>query len=151
MMDVRIRKATIDDIDELIRLRKRQLQDEGQKPDTDMDKSLYQYFYRKMTGGELIEYIAEAEGRIIASAAVIFMEYPPSFVNPAGMTGYVANVYTEDSFRGQGIAGRLLEKVEQEAKKRGITRVLLHASKMGVKAYKKAGYEEIDTVMEKDI
>jgi len=104
-----------------------------------------------MDAGELIEYIAEVEGRMIASAALIITEYPPAFVNPAGITGYVANVYTEDAFRGQGIAGKLLDKVEQEAQKRGITRLLLHASKMGIRAYKKAGYEETDTVMEKDI
>lgn len=151
MSKIEYRKAIIDDINDLISLRKRQIQDEGQKPDTDIDESLYRYFYRMMNADELIEYVAEAEGRLIASAAVIFTEYPPAFVNPAGITGYVANVYTEDTFRGRGIAGVLLGKVEEEARKRGITRLLLHASKMGIKAYKKAGYEETDTVMEKDI
>jgi len=70
-----------------------------------------------------------------ASAAVITTEYPPVFVNPAGITGYVANVYTEDAFRGTGIAGKLLDKVEQEAQKRGIMRLILYASKMGIRAY----------------
>jgi len=151
MSNIKIRKATTNDIGDLIRLRKRQIQDEGQKPDADIDESLYQYFYRKMNAEDLVEYVAETGGRLIASAAVIFTEYPPAFVNPAGITGYVANVYTEDAFRGKGIAGILLEKVEEEARKRGITRLLLHASKMGIRAYKKSGYEETDTVMEKDI
>jgi len=47
-----------------------QIQDEGQKPDTDIDESLYDYFYRKMDVGELIEYVAETEGRLIAPACI---------------------------------------------------------------------------------
>ncbi|MBR0342492.1 MAG: GNAT family N-acetyltransferase [Oscillospiraceae bacterium] len=151
MSELIFRKATIDDIPDLVDLRKRQLQDEGQKPDTDMDQSLSRYFHEKMTAGQLVEYLAEADGTAIASAAVIFMDYPPSFADPDGTMAYVANVYTADDFRGRGIAGILLEKVEQEARARGKTRLLLHASKMGIKAYRKAGYKETDTVMEKDI
>ncbi|MBQ6401911.1 MAG: hypothetical protein IJI20_06475 [Firmicutes bacterium] len=66
---IRYRKATMADIPELARIRKIQLQDEGQSPDTDMDRELTDYFEEKMGAGELIEWVAEDEqGGIIATA-----------------------------------------------------------------------------------
>ena len=154
-----IRQAGLEDIKEISELRKKQIQDEGQAPDIDIDEDLYRYFEKYMRSGELIEWVAEEEtedgggqkGRIIATAAVVFMEYPPSFTNKTGRTGYVANVYTAPEYRGQGIAGQLLEKVEAEAKARGITKMMLNASAMGRKAYLKSGYFDVDYEMEKII
>lgn len=145
------RTATIEDIREISELRKKQIQDEGQKPTIDIDEDLYRYFEKYMRSGELIEWIAEDEGKIIATTAIVFMDFPPSFTNKTGRTGYVANVYTADEYRGRGIAGQLLDKVEEEAKKRGITKLLLHASELGRKAYIKSGYEDVDIEMEKII
>ena len=145
------RTATIEDIREISELRKKHIQDEGQKPTIDIDEDLYRYFEKYMRSGELIEWIAEDEGKIIATTAIVFMDFPPSFTNKTGRTGYVANVYTADEYRGRGIAGQLLDKVEEEAKKRGITKLLLHASELGRKAYIKSGYEDVDIEMEKII
>ena len=145
------RTVTIEDIREISELRKKQIQDEGQKPTIDIDEDLYRYFEKYMRSGELIEWIAEDEGKIIATTAIVFMDFPPSFTNKTGRTGYVANVYTADEYRGRGIAGQLLDKVEEEAKKRGITKLLLHASELGRKAYIKSGYEDVDIEMEKII
>ena len=145
------RRAELSDIKEISEIRKKQIQDEGQTPDIDIDEDLYKYFEKYMGSGELIEWVAEDEGRIIATAAIVFMDFPPSFNNKTGRTGYVGNVYTADAYRGKGIAGQLLEKLEEEAKQRGITRLLLHASEAGRKAYLKSGYIDVDYEMEKDI
>jgi GNAT superfamily N-acetyltransferase len=145
------RRAELSDIKEISEIRKKQIQDEGQTPDIDIDEDLYKYFEKYMGSGELIEWVAEDEGKIIATAAIVFMDFPPSFNNKTGRTGYVGNVYTADEYRGKGIAGQLLEKLEEEAKQRGITRLLLHASEAGRKAYLKSGYYDVDYEMEKDI
>lgn len=146
------RRAELNDIPQLSALRKKQLQDEGQKPDVDMDEQLLEYFQRKMTDGDLVEWVAEKEdGTIIATAAIVFMEFPPAFTNPTGRKGYVANMYTAEEYRGQGIAGALMRKLEQEAKNRGIKKLVLHASALGRKAYVKSGFHETDVVMEKDL
>ena len=145
------RRAELSDIKEISEIRKKQIQDEGQTPDIDIDEDLHRYFEKYMGSGELIEWVAEDEGKIIATAAIVFMDFPPSFNNKTGRTGYVGNVYTADAYRGKGIAGQLLEKLEEEAKQRGITRLLLHASEAGRKAYLKSGYYDVDYEMEKDI
>ena len=145
------RTAELKDIAEISEIRKKQIQDEGQTPDIDIDEDLRRYFEKYMKSGELIEWVAEEDGRIIATAAIMFMDFPPSFRNKTGRTGYVGNVYTADEYRGRGIAGQLLDKLEQEARKRGITMLLLHASEAGRRAYLKSGYEDIDYEMEKRI
>lgn len=145
------RTASLEDIHEISEIRKKQIQDEGQTPDIDIDEDLRRYFEKYMKSGELIEWVAEEDGRIIATAAIMFMDFPPSFRNKTGRTGYVGNVYTADEYRGRGIAGQLLDELEQEARKRGITMLLLHASEAGRRAYLKSGYEDIDYEMEKRI
>ena len=145
------RKADLSDIDILAEIRKKQIQDEGQKPDTDIDEDLRRFFREKMSSGELIEWVAETEEGIIATAAIMFMDYPPAFTNPTGRKGYVCNMYTADEYRGRGIAAELIAKLEDEARERGLTTLVLHASVMGRKAYAKTGYHETDLVMEKHI
>ena len=155
---MKFRRAELSDIKEISELRKLQIQDEGQSPDIDIDEDLHRYFEKYMGSGELIEWVAveddddgSGDGRIIATAAIIFADYPPSFTNKTGRTGYVANVYTAPEYRGKGIAGQLLDKVEEEAKARGITKMILHASEAGRKAYLKSGYFDVDYEMEKII
>ena len=143
------RKATINDIVQISELRKKQLQDEGQKSSINMDEELHQFFKDKMSSGDLIEWIAEDSNGIIATSAIIFMDFPPSFTNPTGKRGYIANMYTSDEYRGQGIAGQLLEYLEKEAQARGVEMLFLHASEMGRRAYVKSGFSETDTFMEK--
>ena len=75
----------MDDIEQLITLRCLQLQDEGQKPDVNIERELRNYFKEKMESGELVEWVAEEDDRrIIATAAVAFMDFPPTFTNPSG-------------------------------------------------------------------
>lgn len=146
------RKADYDDIERLAEIRKIQLQDEGQKPDVDMDDNLRGFFDEKMRSGDLIEWVAEDDhGGIIATAAILFMDFPPAFTNPIGRRGYITNMYTADEYRGRGIAGKLMQKLEEEAKDQGISMLVLHASVMGRKAYVKSGFKETEVVMEKTI
>ena len=149
---MKLRKADLTDIDQLLRIRKIQLRDEGQRPDTDMDGELRRFFQDKMGNAELVEWVAEdEEGRIIATAAIQFMDFPPAFTNPTGRKGYITNMYTSDEYRGRGLAGQLMQKLENEARDRGVTTLLLHASEMGRKAYIKNGYKETDILMEKTL
>lgn len=149
---IRFRKAGPEDIEQLAVIRKIQLQDEGQEANSLMDEELLRFFREKMAGGELIEWVAEgADGRMIATAAILFIDFPPAFTNPGGKKGYITNMYTADAYRGRGIAGQLMEKLEQEAAARSITKLILFASEMGRKAYIKSGFEETNVLMEKDI
>ncbi len=142
------RKANMDDIDKLVKLRKKQLVDEGIEPNIDINRELYVFFKNKLSDGTLIQWLVEDNEEIIACGAVIFYEFPPSYTNKTGKRAYIANMYTNENYRGQGIATKLLTKLVDEVKISGISKIWLGASKMGRPVYKKFGFMEADEFLE---
>ena len=145
------RKADRGDIEHLMALRKKQLIDEGLSPDTDIDGQLREFFTRTMAEGSLIEWVAEDAGEIVATAAVLFLNFPPTFTNPGGRRAYVTNMYTKDACRGRGIAPELLGRLVAETKQAGIPVLLLTASAMGRPVYEKFGFRQAGKWMEMTI
>ncbi len=142
------RKAGLDDMEHLIALRKKQLVDEGIAPSIDIDVELSDFFFQKLSDGTLIQWLVEDKEEIIACGAIIFYDFPPSYTNKSGKKGYICNMYTNENYRGQGIATQLLHKLIDGAKHSGITNIWLGASKMGMPVYKKFGFKESDEWLE---
>ena len=145
------RLAIKEDIPLLIELRKRQLIDEGQNPDVNMDQELVKFFNNYFADNTLVEWVAEEDGKIVGTAAILFFEFPPAFTNPSGIKGYITNMYTVPEYRGQGLASELLKKVLDEARSRSVKNILLAASDMGKPVYKKVGFEEAGDWMKMNI
>ena len=146
-----LRRATVEDIADLCEARKRQLVDEGMRPDAAIDDELRSYFEASLAGDTLAQWVFEDVGRVVATAAIAFMPFPPTFNNPAGTRGYVTNMYTSPSHRGRGIASRMLPLLMDEARRRGVRKVLLHASRMGRLVYERQGFQASDGWMELDL
>ncbi len=145
------RKANLQDIDSLVNIRKQQLVDEGIAPSIDIDDELTAYFNSVLNDGTLVEWIVEDENNIIATAAVAFYQFPPTYTNKTGKKGYITNMYTKDKYRGRGIATALLHKLVEEAKAKGISKLWLGASKMGRPVYEKFGFRETGGWLEMDL
>lgn len=148
---MKYRKATIKEIDTLIQLRKRQLVDEGIEPNQDIDRELQVFFSNKMSDGSLIEWLAEDNAEIIASGAIVFYEFPPSYTNTSGKRAYITNMYTKKNYRRQGIATNMLTQLVAEAKIAGVSKIWLGASKLGRPVYKKFGFHETDHWLELEL
>jgi ribosomal protein S18 acetylase RimI-like enzyme len=148
---MKYRKANIDDISELIDLRKKQLVDEGIEPNIDIDTELHIFFKNKLSDGSLIQWLVEENKEIIACGAIIFYEFPPTYTNKSGRKAYITTMYTKENYRGRGIATNLLTKLVDEAKTSGISKIWLAASKMGRPVYKKFGFKETDEWLELNI
>ncbi|MEO2078190.1 MAG: GNAT family N-acetyltransferase [Bacillus sp. (in: firmicutes)] len=148
---MKYRKASINDIEKLVELRKKQLVDEGIEPNIDIDTELSVFFKNKLRDGTLIQWLVEDNEEIIACGAVVFYEFPPSYTNKTGKKAYIANMYTNKNYRGQGIATKLLTKLVDEVKNSGVTKIWLGASKMGRPVYKKFGFIETDEFLELNI
>ena len=142
------RRASVRDIDSMITMRKRQLVDEGLAPELDIDDELLKYFTARLQDHSLVQWLAEDQGAIVATAAIVFFAFPPSYVNKTGVKGYVTNMYTAPMYRGRGIAAQMLRRLTDEAQARGVRRILLAASEMGKPVYKKFGFEQADEWME---
>ncbi len=142
------RKATIDDIEVLADLRKKQLVDEGIEANKDIDEELIRFFQQKLTDNSLVEWVVEEEGKIIATAAIVFYEFPPTYTNKSGIKGYITNMYTDPAYRGRGIASSLLDTLVDEARQRKVEKLWLGASKLGRPVYLKYGFKETNEWLE---
>lgn len=142
------RTATVDDIEVLVELRKKQLVDEGIAANKDIDKALMNFFRKKLGDNSLIEWIVSDNDIIIATAAIVFYEFPPTYTNKSGIKGYITNMYTAPEYRGRGIATSLLDKLVEEAKNRKVEKLWLGASKLGRPIYLKYGFKETNEWLE---
>lgn len=142
------RKATINDIEVLADLRKKQLMDEGIEANKDIDEELIRFFQQKLTDNSLVEWVVEDEGKIIATAAIVFYEFPPTYTNKSGIKGYITNMYTDPAYRGRGIASSLLDTLVDEARERKVEKLWLGASKLGRPVYLKYGFKETNEWLE---
>lgn len=137
--------ATKKDIEELIRLRiAYMLDDFGTVTDEEragMEKQLPDYFQRKL-GDELIVFVARDKEAIVSVAYLHIIEMPANSMLLNGLYGEVLNVYTEPAYRGRGLCTKLMENLIECAKKRGLGRIDLTATKDGYPIYKKVGFVE---------
>ncbi|MDF2985934.1 MAG: GCN5-related N-acetyltransferase [Eubacterium sp.] len=138
------RKATIEDINELVRLRidfVREVQKvESTEGDEQLIETLTEYFGETMKEDAFISWLAIEDGRIVGTSGVCFYKLPPSFKNISGKTAYIMNMYTLPDFRGKGIANILFQKIVEEAKNHGCEKITLNATDMGRPIYRKYGF-----------
>lgn len=157
---IEYRRAVVDDIDELIRLRIEFLKEVNKESNVDHDilkmckKSLDDYFSSTMTDGSFIAWVAVDCSKIIATSGMCFYHTPSLFkkINGNmlfrdGREAYIMNMYTLPEYRRKGIAGTLFQKVVEEAKNLGYRKVSLHATEMGRKLYKKFDFVMVDDEM----
>ena len=80
--------------------------------------------------------------RAIGSAGLLILDWAPHFLDPAcNERGYILNVFVEPEYRGRGLAKSLTKECIDEARRRGIGVVALHASKKGQPIYEKLGFK----------
>lgn len=139
-MDIEYRRLAEADLDGFIALRIRQLREEGATEDTDLAPALMDYYRRHMADGSFVSWLATADGRIIATSGMSFVEKPPYFGCPSGRIGLLSSMYTDPAFRRRGIARALLGRVVDEARARGCGAVQITASDVGVKLYAAFGF-----------
>jgi GNAT superfamily N-acetyltransferase len=143
--ELSIRRATADDADEMARLR-RDMQAEllatGDRTLAldDVARHNRDYFREKLPAGEFVAFLAETGGVIAGTSGMVVYRAPPTQGSPAGVEGYIMNMYTVPAYRGQGIATRLLERLVEHARGLGAPRVWLRASEVGRPVYERFGF-----------
>mgnify|MGYP000277155573 CR=1 FL=1 len=157
---IEYRKAAVDDIDELVKLRIEFLKEANHEINIDAEilnkceEALYDYFNSRMIDDSFIAWIALDEGKIIATSGMCFYNTPPLFKKVDGVmhfmdgrVAYIMNMYTLREFRRQGVAKILFNRIVEEAKSLGYRKITLHATEMGRKLYKTFGFVEVDDEM----
>lgn len=148
---MKFRRATLEDIELLIDLRKKQLIDEGIQITQNIDYELDGFFRNFLGNNTMVEWLVESDSIVIASAAAIFYNFPPTYTNISGKKAYITNMYTSPEYRGKGIATSLLNRLVEDIQQAGIEKIWLGASKLGRPVYKKFGFKETDEWLEMTI
>ena len=94
------KKATIEDINELVRTRIIVLRAANKLSD-DVDMSLveqesYEYYKRTLENGEHIAYLVYDNETFIGAGGVSFYQVMPTYHNPTGKKAYIMNMYTSE-------------------------------------------------------
>lgn len=140
-----IRKAGINDIDELIKIRIAYLKEDygniSSEQIEQLKKQLPEY-YINHSDRDMIAYIAEENSEIISSVFLIVIEKPANPTFMLGKIGNILNVYTKPEYRKKGIAGQLLKSAVNEAREMNLSYLELKSTKAGFNLYKELGFEE---------
>lgn len=147
-MAIHYKKLTINELEQFIDIRIKQLREEGAKEDIDIKPALKDYYNRHMADGTFVSWLALDGDKIIGTSGMSFVEKPPYFSCPNGRIGILSSMFTENVYRRQGIAKELLSKVIKEAKEYGCGNVQITASDMGVLLYTDFGFKKNGNFMQ---
>ena len=146
------KKATMADIDELVRTRVIVLRAANKlSDDVDMptvEKESYAYYKRALETGEHIAYLVYDNGTFIGAGGVSFYQVMPTYHNPTGKKAYIMNMYTAPEYRRQGIAIHTLDLLVNDAREQGVSQISLEATDMGRPLYEKYGFVKMEDEME---
>jgi GNAT superfamily N-acetyltransferase len=145
------RRATLNDVSALVDYRVRFLNELRSHVEDDETKvvreSLQRYFTKAIPSGDFVAWIAEQDGKMIATSGMVVWQKPAIYGGvESGRLGYLLNFYTIPEARRRGIATRLLNEVIREARSLGLRYLHLHTSKYGESIYRKAGFKEPHTL-----
>lgn len=147
-MSIIYRKLTEKELDTFIGMRINQLREEGAKEDIDLKPALKDYYTRHMADDTFVSWLAVDGEKIIGTSGMSIVEKPPYFGCPSGKIGLLSSMFTDKSYRRQGIARELLSRVVNEAKERGCGTVQITASDMGVLLYTDFGFTKNNNFMQ---
>lgn len=107
-----------------------------------LSEELNIYFKEALAEKRFFAYMAELKGEILSFGAMVIKKIPGDFNQSFYLEGDILNMYTIPQARRQGISALILQKLIDEAGKRGISKISLHTTKDGEKLYRKFGFSE---------
>jgi GNAT superfamily N-acetyltransferase len=133
MNQLELRAVTVADATEIA---KHRYQDQ-----TDQYKPYITWLETAIPKSTYLGWMLEHNGKIVAGAGMVLLEWGPGWNNPNPVAARIANVFTDPEHRRQGHARMLVEHCLQEAKARGITHLNLSSTDMARGLYESLGFE----------
>ena len=143
-MNINLQKATINDIELLIKLRFDSFIEDGINLDNEqknlLTKQMHSYFQKHILTNTFIGILAYVDNKIASVAFLTVSEKPASPFFITGKTGTLLNVLTYPKYRRKGIAKLVIEKITQEALHDNVSIIYLNSTDDGKKLYEKLGF-----------
>jgi len=138
-----VRRATLDDLETLVTLRLMlEYEDHpaNEQPPAEVKRALHTYLAEALPSEQILIWVAETEGKIIATSGLIFFQKPPTEYNLSGREAYILNMYTLSEWRGQGIATALVQTILAYVRQTQTRRIWMYATPAGKPLYEKMGF-----------
>ena len=146
------KRATMEDIDELVRTRIIVLRAANKLSDDEymsvVEEESYACYRRALETGEHIAYLVYDNGKFIGAGGVSFYQVMPTYHNSTGKKAYIMNMYTAPEYRRQGIALYTLDLLVKDTKEQGVLQIALEATDMGRPFYARYGFVKMEDEME---
>jgi GNAT superfamily N-acetyltransferase len=152
-MPYRVRAATLDDLDVLVRHRVAMFRDMGVAVDgPSLERAFMDWLRRTMPEGTyrawVVDHIdGDRAGAVVAGGGATIWPWPPGPRYPGDTLAFVYNVYTEPSNRRQGLARLIMDAIHAWCRAHGVTSLALNASRDGLALYEQLGYAQSPSPM----
>jgi len=97
--------------------------------------------------GDQTTVLALDDGKVAGCASISYITIMPTFSHATGKRSHLMNVYTDPSYRGQGIARTMVDMLIEDAWAKGATEISLDATTMGRPLYEKLGFKASSEAM----
>lgn len=145
-IDIRIRRADLNDLETLIEYRIALFKEMGVIKNHSDYPSFYnavkKYLMTTIPNKNFFSWVAEYDRMIIASSGLVFFQKPPSPNNPSGKEAYIMNMYTKPEWRGKGVATGIMMEIFKFIKEKEVVKISLHATEIGKGVYAKLGFKD---------
>ena len=119
----------------------------GQQPDPHLMAENQRYYSRHIADGSHLAMVASVNGADAGCGAICFTEELPSPDNPSGRCAYLMNIYVRAEFRNHGVAHHIVERLIEEAAKRGCDKIYLETTEDGKPVYASMGFRDMPDMM----
>ncbi|MGQ0535659.1 MAG: GNAT family N-acetyltransferase [Methanobacteriota archaeon] len=144
---MKLRRATLRDLDTLVAHRRRMWEDMGYRgrgyadDHAGGDRVYRRWLATRMRSGKVVAWAVTDAGRVVASGCLWLQEVQPRPGYDGPWQPYLLSMFTEPTHRGRGLATKIVRESMRWAKTRGFPKLSLHASKFGLPIYEKLGFK----------
>ena len=148
---IEYRKATVDDVEQLLKTRIDFLRNAKNIKNENDEKILVlsnrDFLSSALLDGSYIQFLAVDDSQIAGTSSVSFYRLPPHAHRLSGKVAYIANMFTYPTYRKRGIATKLFAMSVEIAKEVGCAEICLDATEMGRPIYEKYGFKKNEDAM----
>ena len=145
----RVRPATLEDVDALVRHRIGMFTDMGVALDIEaLDRAFRAWLGDAMPAGRYRAWVVDARetagpapATVVAGGGITVLPWPPGPRDVGDRLAFVYNVYTERAHRRRGLARLIMDAIHDWCGEAGIGSVALNASQDGRPLYEAMGYQ----------
>ncbi|NMC28352.1 MAG: GNAT family N-acetyltransferase [Syntrophomonadaceae bacterium] len=139
---INIRRATLEDMDTLVKLRLdflRHMATLREDDEATLSAQFADYLSRHLNRNALAV-LAETDCQVASIALLTVAEQPAHRYLPSGKSGTLLNVYTYPEYRRRGLSIQVVRRTIEEARNMGVSAIDLLATPEGKPLYEQLGF-----------